>query len=829
MNQGLFPTAGVQPVKPSRYKPVWTDRFFNGLVTNRSPLRSPLSAVYSDGYNMGRADTLLTGVNTEISPRLTVVRRPGNPAYSAATFPTAPNTFYSYKLANGVIDVMVDAADGVYQVTPASKTLIYTKPAGSAQSNFCGVGNLLYWGDGTTAQAWDPITNNVHQLGITASTDSPAVTQYLAIGSATNVIGPNFTAGGYVSTTSLVANNFTQSVEVLAKTAGAAADQPLISFESSQTGTSTTVYQALYLNAAGNLIFSFFDGTTQRFTGGLGTFNDNQWHQIGYSVQYVPDITNAISYTANGPTKQLSAGSQNLNLDSSVITNFSYTTSPAFSSAASPHKLIVTLWVDGQQLFTSPFDFAMGAGNGYWRIGNTSLNPTVPFQGLIAEVSTRHDVLTGVNPRFQALMTTGDPAYTNPGILAYENAISISTYALDYWWKLTEAAGTVAVESVAGVNTGTYRPTVTLHQSAPVRYVAYAASTAFTFGQVIIDTNGNLQRVLVAGTSGASAPAWATSSAAPTTDGTVIWGFTGAGSIKAVIGRKYCYSFVNKYGHFSTATGVNQPGLVGIGNRGAVDVSGAGSSDPQVAYIAIFATVDGGTTPFMVDMIPNNLSTARWHFFDTTPDVNLNILMAAPQAHSNDPAPQGATCLVYHMGRMWCAVGNLLYASGGPDTLVGNGNEAWPPANSWTYPSQIVKLVPHNTGLLILMRSGFFMHTGGPAITQFYPQPLFAQLGISNWNAVDASNNEITVFTSGRQLLTVDLLNNNLTDIGFPIQDQLQNLDPTQVYVARHHGGLDDAVFIADGATGWYKCIPRQPPDYSITGPVWSPKAEVLA
>jgi hypothetical protein len=53
----------------------------------------------------------------------------------------------------------------------------------------------------------------------------------------------------------------------------------------------------------------------------------------------------------------------------------------------------------------------------------------------------------------------------------------------------------------------------------------YAHLTLFNLGDTIIDTNGNIQKVTTAGTSGASSPVWATSGT--TTDGSVTWTFVG--------------------------------------------------------------------------------------------------------------------------------------------------------------------------------------------------------------------------------------------------------------------------------------------------------------
>lgn len=52
---------------------------------------------------------------------------------------------------------------------------------------------------------------------------------------------------------------------------------------------------------------------------------------------------------------------------------------------------------------------------------------------------------------------------------------------------------------------------------------SWAASTAQSVGNLIVDGNGNIQRCTTAGTTGASAPAWATTLGGTTTDGGAVW------------------------------------------------------------------------------------------------------------------------------------------------------------------------------------------------------------------------------------------------------------------------------------------------------------------
>jgi len=78
-------------------------------------------------------------------------------------------------------------------------------------------------------------------------------------------------------------------------------------------------------------------------------------------------------------------------------------------------------------------------------------------------------------------------------------------------------------EELAGRNTPPpYLPAPT-ETFGTVLQSTWFASAAYTAGQFAIDSNGTIQVVITAGTSGAANPAWNTAIAGTTTDGTVIW------------------------------------------------------------------------------------------------------------------------------------------------------------------------------------------------------------------------------------------------------------------------------------------------------------------
>ncbi len=73
-------------------------------------------------------------------------------------------------------------------------------------------------------------------------------------------------------------------------------------------------------------------------------------------------------------------------------------------------------------------------------------------------------------------------------------------------------------------NWGIAEPSTSLTPTVGSSRSAWKSNTVFGLVQVVIDSNGNLQQVSTAGTSGSgSHPTWATSVGLTTTDGTVVW------------------------------------------------------------------------------------------------------------------------------------------------------------------------------------------------------------------------------------------------------------------------------------------------------------------
>ena len=142
---------------------MWTGRFFSGVATQRSPLRG-VSTRLEEAYTGTRGDEMLSGSNTEISPKLTLIRRPGLSQYNSNSLP-AVNRFYGFRnLIGGTafIKVLADHAPQapspygtVRDITgPSNNITLWSKTLNSGITSFQSVGNTLYASDLTTAHKY---------------------------------------------------------------------------------------------------------------------------------------------------------------------------------------------------------------------------------------------------------------------------------------------------------------------------------------------------------------------------------------------------------------------------------------------------------------------------------------------------------------------------------------------------------------------------------------------------------------------------------------------------------------------------------------------------
>lgn len=592
------------------------------------------------------------------------------------------------------------------------------------------------------------------------------------------------------------------------------------------------------------------------------------------ATPYTPNFSAVVgSATFDGQLKWVSLGSSSW-LPNHAYNGWTAAFSPTFNAVVDPDGNLHVCTQTGVSGGTAPWKSWQAVtvytvptniidSNGYIQTVTTA-----GTSGTIAPTSGEWNTTIGGTTDESALFHGGTTIWTNQGSA--------------YGFRTTDGS---AVWTCVGTAAGAiWAPAQNFY--LPISGFSPPSSGSPYGSAAVVDSNGNVEFVLDTGVSGTpTEPTWGVSTGDLTTDNEILWYNNGprpAHSLSWTRGYIYAYSY--KARSLTDFYSVNAPGtaqppippgadpanplptptgsetgaistaspvftIIGP-NAGAINtISGMGSTDPQVDTIVIWRSADGGGAGSMFELteIPSppaiNGIAQPWSFQDFLPDTptsiypGLNTLISAPINDSNDPPFPDFLPMVFNFQRIWGAKGQSVLFSGGPDTVTGNPNEAFNPADQLPFLSNVVSLVKNNQGLVTFLTNSIEIIAGGPLTASFYSVTLCPHVGLLSYNALDVHAGEIYFFSADNQfyLISPSL---NLSRAGFPIGDQFANLpssgisdttwDPANVYVAVHQNGIDNCIMVADGLTGWYRVNPLQTPG-GLQGPepIWSPYATI--
>jgi hypothetical protein len=765
--------AGPLPqVEQTHYGPLSMDRYLTGMWTQRSPLRdADVPYLYSKFYSASRFDSIIDGINREITARLTCARRPGSSTWSNFTYP-AINTFYSFNAVNNTseqIHVMADTASEVYEAKTSAQIYAWAKSAGAGVTRFLGVGPELFSGNGVDTKVW---------------------LQYGPWPGATQSVEPGTLITDTNSNVQLALGGITI---------------PIVATEA----LSTTV----------NIYFNPLD------------IPDN-----------FADLLN-VGITFSG----LTAGAA-LNGTTKVVSNIVSTTLGI---------LTVTATITAYAKTSDTGSGTTGTGT----TGSTQPTWSTTPGVVVADGGQQWKCMCG------AFQNWGIAAPTKPPIGIPEGPIRYwqpSTAVVHYYTILDEnqniqvcaSAGTTGIaypNFAAALGGTTIDGTISWVNIGPIG--SWQSSTEFGEGNnqsyVVLDTVGNLQWASTPGTTGTSyPPSWSNTLGGTCTDGSVTWTNVGGGSLVATESLQWAYSFEGVDGSVTTASPtfiipggiLGPPGATYNGTEG-IGFAAPYAADPQIKQVWWWRTAQGQSTLVLLDQQPANNS---YGYVDMgIPDTStaggpsLDALIAAPIASANNPPPKGFTAPVQHMQRVWGFVGRTVYYSGGPDTLVGNGNTAFAPLSSFSFPELITKLIPfttNNGGLLVCGTRNVYVILGtGTADNPFYDTTYMPTVGFLNYDAVTIVGSTLYGFTNNRKFISLDP-SAGYVECGFPIGDQLQTVttgginsalySATSTYVTwNERNSGDSGIYVSDGAVGWFRYSPVASPE---SGYLWSPRAAIV-
>jgi hypothetical protein len=791
---GPFESAGAIH-DPTRYAALTPSaEQFAGLRTQRSPYSDGISSYLMRRFYSGiHFDQMLDGLNREISVNLTDKRRPGTAVYNAATFPPTLSFFSFKSIQDGIesVRVLLDGTDGnIWDATAGTSANIFTKSAGAGPMCFMNVNTELFMGDGVDQKKW------LNNAGWQAST--------------------NVLPGTLINVGTEPGN-----------------------MQMALGGITLPIVATQNLSTSGILIYFDLNSIPDQFANLLGasiTFSGlTNYTSLNGQTKTIQSISSSTLGCVEVPGLLHAAGPVTPDTGQATTGNgITGATPPSFSGT----QYAVT--ADGGQQWK-----CYGTAVENWGLPQPTQPTVTPYNGsrfwqANATLGAYYSVLDP-NQNLHVIMnyTGGLPAYTtglsypkwNPQTSTNGFAITIDGNAI--WWNF----------GIVGV----WSPVTAFGLPGSVQTCA------------ILDSNQNLQVVTngTGGNSGGSPPTtWATTIGTTTSDGALTWTCVGPGVVWTTASISYSFSTHAIDGSVSTASlpVTIQGGILGKASSSYLSLNGTFQPDTQIDQIWIWRTPQGESTLILEDQYPIDLylygASSFTYAEQGIPDTStngaraLNAFIAAPVASANNPPPAGITGMANHLQRTWGFVGNLVYYSGGPDTLVGNGNTAWPPLNFIAFIGKVIKLRPitvQNGGILVYTTSGIWIILGiGTSSNPFYTTKYADKIILGGYNVEDVLGTEINLMESNGRVssLTVTYPFNpqsGYNEVGLPIGDQFLKVttggisaalyNPATSYLSWNIANTRDVgMYVADGAVGWFRMGAVSPPE---SGLVWSPRAAI--
>lgn len=767
---------GAQPGnKQGHYVPIWVGSLRSGLVTNRSPLIGSTAPRMMEKFYGTSGDLMIAGSNVEISSRFTLMRRPGNSAYNAGSF-TGVDAFYEFRLQNGTIKVLADTSATVADITSANST-IFTKSAGSGQTYFQSVLNTLFMGDGVDQKKYVYTTN----VWAASTSYTPALSYSVA-----NLVVPGFT---------LIDSNGNIQVLTTAGTSGGA--QPTWATTRGVTTSDNTAVWTCYGSPLQNWGIVAPSTAASPVNAALPTPPYPSWVA---STFYSPTTVAVVDSNGNVQT----------------------VTTPGTTGAVQPTWNVTpggTTPDGGTVVWTNQGSATWQAAHAYTvgQIVRATYTLTIDIPDF--------DNSSGALPTLPARNVPRLRVY-KPFVISYTDCFMVATAGTSGGSQPSWAPG---FGTLVNDGTGTL---VWKNIGTGITWATIGANTSISIASKIQDSNGNIQIPTVPGKSGATVPAFSTTQGAITADNAQQWSNMGplaAGSTGAAGTGTWIYGYAYKNSVANTVSSMSpQSDPILLSANSFILVQGDGCADTQCDTIIVFRTTQGGGDLWWLGEIANPGAGKTWTFSDTFPDDALNELIAAPINGVNNPPPAGLVHLTYHLNRVWGNVGNIVYYSNPLTTTLGSGTEQFPNgSNYFVFPSVVTRLEPVSSGLMVFTTSDIYMIAGqGTPTSLLFAYPLIPGVGLLSYNCLTKAGSLFYLFTSSRKLIGLDP-SAGVLEPGQPIGDKLLTVSPSTAYLTWHDGGATDtALFLADGATGWFRLTMNA--NSSVESPIiWSPFATI--
>jgi hypothetical protein len=745
---------------------IFFQRFYSGWITLRNQLTTPVRL-------MGRRvielyDALLTGNDLEVTPYLSLKRRPGYLSYAPAVMNGTLMNTYSWRPAslNAVYQIFDTTADIEYIAPGATKpTVIFSKPVGAIGNKafIYGVGNYLYVTGVGFAFKWDGpggpqgVTNWGIAVGSVNAFFGPN-----AVGTGANVAGANWT-----NPANIQANDGAVSTVSVTGVAGSVVSSAGY-LEGTNPGFSipaASLISGIQVDVRG------FVGTaaTLRPTAHTGPYSNPTFaYDANFSTAAIGSLVESGIPGVQAETFSgfpASAGiSIILNINSAVAISGAGCEATLSWSSNKGSGTIYDVFVSRSQ-----------------QTDTVTLDPTTDTSTIVVSLSIQTPAGSGTSTIKQFVYevwvqrgTTVSPSFSSLNLRLLKNgavagavrtATPTNSDAFMTFGGMSDLWGTTWTPN--DVNNSTFGAAI----AASVANISQAYLFSVDFVQIT-----------VYGTGGPSVS------------------IPGAGgSVSAVNGWTYVFAYGNSVSGEISNGSLPSANTGPFTNKTGVDVVLTKSNDPQVNQIHLYRTTDSGGGSIFYELPTSPYPNTSQTVLDSALDTSLQIDSQAAVNFENTPPPANMVATEWFAGRFWGAVGNLLVFSTGDDTFSGSEPSNWNPAYVFALPTNIARLIGTPNGMLVNTLDDCYIVRGTETVN-FTVNEFARDISCRNYNAADTDGSNIYIFTSDRQLLQIG--GSGMTDVGQVIGDQLLNVDPSQAYLSIYRYGLDSMLFLLDPANG---------------------------
>ena len=791
----------------------YIDQFLEGLVTNRNMVSS-VSSFLVTGQQRVHHDVLSDGQNVEVSAYNTIVRRPGFTLFNSLTSPAVD--MFQYKDLTGAISLWQDTGTSLKQ---GASTVITNSVGTTFPWSLVGRGNFLYATNGfdyirmksTSLTNHLPMSQPTPGIRLQITQQSLAVYNAVTGFIAGSVGGSQDAIGGLLTITD-AANQRTLTITINASTIhyNVTYTGNLISANQSYTTNTAQTGTGTGLNITTQDVVTQVSGYSTTVTGtGVTNGVANYFPSTGIST-----VDFDIAYSSTMTLDKLAAA--NL-VAITAAAGFSYG-SQIPSTASAPLRVFAGLTVvQGIYAFPGapPVNTQLGVALNITVTPNTAITTVQISSGLYDITNPQLSLQTniGIAPRlYQYVSPAVNVTDTFTGSLTIQlvdyatNPVTTYNFVNQTLAQIQTAISATAHCQAVYVQTGTTCYIFLRNFQSSATSPGTTDVTLVMVGNSLVDNqdpNLNFQN----------------------------WNNLSSNDYVQLPQQSVQISYASRDIYSGGLSNLAPPVTIGpqiFPTRWSAALNLPGPlynpAFPAVENgnqnIELYRTVDGGSS-FLFEQLIGYQNLEQYFTNFSIPDSGLNEELIGPINEENDPPPIGLIQITSHTGRLWGFVGNRVYYGGGPDTINGNGDEAWPPGNYFDFPGLITDIKSLDKALIVALTDDLHVITGVDS-SSYYAKPWLIGFGISNRNAWVGDGQGIFVYTSKSQLHAI-FDGEDAGEIGFAIGDKLMTFFPPATTSLTFHrsSALDTALYVSNGSNTIYRYEPARKR--------WSPRAQPVS